>query len=344
AWELATHLASLPGVEPMIVAPLYINRYVAANNAVRIAGWRIAAIPRAGRLLCALTAPWARRSLERLAPDIVHETYYYSSAPTAPKGARSVVTLHDMIHERIGPTSAVIDRTSQAKRLAVSRADHVICVSESARRDLIELFNVEPARASVVHHGCWLPPEASATVNVSRRPYLLFVGQRGGYKNFEGLLHAYAATPALREDFGIVCFGGGRLTRHERAEIGRLGIAAGSVVQVSGADELLAGVYRRAAMLVYPSTYEGFGMPTVEAMAMGCPVACANAGSLPEICGDAAEYFDPANPQAIAAAMLRVLEAPGRSRALIARGFERATQFSWQTCAEKTAGIYASLL
>jgi glycosyltransferase involved in cell wall biosynthesis len=248
-----------------------------------------------------------------------------------------------MIHERIGPT-AIVDPTSRRKRLAVSRADHVICVSGSARRDLIELFDFEPARASVVHHGCWLAPETPSPAKISARPYLLFVGQRGGYKNFEGLLHAFATASVLRKDFDIVCFGGGSLSRHERSVIDRLGIAPGRVVHRYGSDEFLAGAYRQAAMLVYPSRYEGFGMPTVEAMTMGCPVACANTGSLPEICGDAAEYFDPLVPDAIASAVLRVLESPARRQDLVARGFERAGQFSWQACADKTARIYRSLL
>ena len=343
AWELARHLASVRGVEPTIVAPLYMNRYIDATGAVAVHGRRIVAIPRAGRLLCALTAPWARRVLAKVVPDIVHETYY-SAASSAPKGARSVVTVHDMIHERIGPTSAIVDRTSPLKRQAVSRADHIICVSESTRRDLIELFRVEPARVSVVHHGCWLPPTMADDVGASSRPYLLFVGQRGGYKNFEGLLRAYAAAPVLRENLDVVCFGGGGLRGGERELIRRLGIPAAKVVQVSGADDVLAMAYRRAALLVYPSRYEGFGMPAVEAMAMGCPVACANTGALPEICGDAAEYFDPVETGAIAGAVLRVLETSERRRLLVARGFERARQFSWRRCAEKTAGIYASLL
>jgi glycosyltransferase involved in cell wall biosynthesis len=343
AWELATHLASLPGIESMIVAPLYINRYVGSNRATRVMGRRIPALPHAGRLLCALTTPWAKRKLDRIAPDVVHETYY-SSVGTAPKRARAVVTVHDMIHERIGPTSAIIDRTSRHKRLAVSRADHVICVSGSARRDLIELFDFEPARASVVYHGCWLAAEAPSQAEISERPYLLYVGQRGGYKNFEGLLHAYAAASVLRKDFAIVCFGGGSLSRHERTMIDQLGIAPERVVHRYGSDDLLAGAYRQAAMLVYPSRYEGFGMPTVEAMTMGCPVVCANTGSLPEICGDAAEYFDPLVPEAIASAVLRVLESPARKQSLVDKGFERAGQFSWQACADKTARIYRSLL
>lgn len=337
ACEIAARVGRYPDIESVVVAPLYMNRYLAKSRSVEVIGRHIAAIPHAGRLLAFLTAPAARRILRRLQPRVVHETYY-SARATAPRSARAVVTVHDMIHEKFGPVSAVFDRTSRAKRLAVARADHIICVSESTRRDLVELFGVEPERTSVVHHGCSATPGDGAAPLA--RPYLLFVGARGGYKNFEGLLRAYAWSPALRSAFAILCFGGGALNRRELAVIDRLAIPRRDVIHATGDDDAMFAAYRHAQALVYPSLYEGFGMPTLEAMASRCPVVCSSTSSLPEVCENAAEYFDPADPAAIAAAVERALLSTHRRSELVAEGLRRLAQFSWEACAGRTAQVY----
>lgn len=337
ACEIAARVGGYPDIEPVVVAPLYMNRYLAQIRSVEVIGRHICAIPRAGRLLAFLTAPAARKILRRLLPRVVHETYY-SARATAPRSARVVVTVHDMIHEKFGPVSAVFDRTSLAKRRAVARADHIICVSESTRRDLVELFGVEPARTSVVYHGC-SAPDGDGAAPLSR-PYLLFVGARGGYKNFEGLLRAYALSPALRNTFSILCFGGSALNRRELGVIDRLDIPRQDVIQTSGNDDALFAAYRHAQALVYPSLYEGFGMPTLEAMASRCPVVCSSTSALPEVCGNAAEYFDPADPAAIAAAVERALVSTQRRSELVAEGLRRQAQFTWEACAGRTVQVY----
>jgi glycosyltransferase involved in cell wall biosynthesis len=175
-------------------------------------------------------------------------------------------------------------------------------------------------------------------------PFLLHVGSRGGYKNFDALLRAYAASDWLKENFSIVAFGGGAFSVEEQALMRVLGVPAGRVMQVGGGDAALARLYRHAAALVYPSLYEGFGIPPLEAMSLDCPVLCSGRSSIPEVVGDAGEYFDPEDPEAMRVAIESVLESPSRRDELIAKGRARSAGFSWERCAGETHEIYRSMM
>jgi glycosyltransferase involved in cell wall biosynthesis len=172
---------------------------------------------------------------------------------------------------------------------------------------------------------------------------VLFVGARGGYKNFAGLVESFAAAVSLRRDFEILCFGGGAFSDRESTLLDSLGIA-GVVRHVGGGDEVLSGLLSTARVLVYPSLYEGFGIPLLEAMVAGCPVACSKSASLPEVAGDAAEYFDPSDFGEIQKALETVLGNSARREELIVKGRMRVKEFTWQRCAARTGEIYRGLL
>ena len=231
-----------------------------------------------------------------------------------------------------------------AKRAAVNRADHIICISETTQRDLVRLYGIDPARTSVVYLGHSLTVEADAAKVQSggRRPSLLYVGYRGGYKNFMTLLQAYGSSPILRE-FELIAFGGHPLLRDEQNEIRRLGITD-RVRFESGSDRELAAHYQAATAFIYPSKYEGFGIPPLEAMSHGCPVVCSNAGAIPEVVGDAGLYFDPNNPEELRTELERVVTTEALQADLRARGNERIAMFSWDKCAAETARIYREIM
>jgi glycosyltransferase involved in cell wall biosynthesis len=184
-----------------------------------------------------------------------------------------------------------------------------------------------------------LPP---ASLPGGPQPFILYVGDRQAYKNFAGFIQAYARSPRLRRQFRVVAFGGRPLTHAEQRLLTDLAIAQ-RVLQVSGSDELLAAHYRAAQLFVCPSRYEGFGLPPLEAMAHGCPVACSHGGSLAEVVGEAGELFDPENLDSIVAALERVAYDDGRRADLIARGHAQAAQFSWPRCATQTSEVYRQL-
>lgn len=345
-YEIAGRIAQTEGYVVSVVAPLHVNRYLAhASTDLRVLGMRIPKFPKTSRIYKTVNSALTVPIMAWFKPDLVHETYY-SAVSLAPKRAKVVLTVHDMIHERFKQYFSQGDPTSQNKALAVRRADHVICISEQTRRDLIELFKVDPAKLSVVSHGFSLIDRGVKTTEdvTSGRPFLLYVGNRGAYKNFEGLLLAFAAAPRLRNEYDLVCFGGGRLTAEENNSIARLRIPDRQVRQMSGDDAVLAGLYRTARALVFPSLYEGFGIPPLEAMSFDCPVVCSGVSSIPEVVGDAAVLFNPRDRDSMQTAIERIVDDNELRHSLIARGRERVKLFSWNRCAQETRSIYQRVL
>lgn len=343
--ELAAQLTAAGDHDVRIIAPFHQNEYLADPRiAHRVTGMRLKrtrmiSIRRALRWGNRLTLPWTWRGQH---PDILHETYF--SGRVYGRARARVLTVYDMIHELYPDRMVQSARISADKRKAVARADHVICISETTRRDLVRLFGVDEARTSVVHLGHSLTADDSGTQQPPAGPaYILYVGDRDSYKNFQAAAQAYARSPKLRNSLRLIAFGGRPFSAREHLALQELGIGA-QVKHISGGDALLAAHYRHACLFVCPSTYEGFGLPPLEAMAHGCPVACSDRGSLPEVVGDAGEYFDPQSIDAIGAAMERVAFDTARRQQLIMLGRERAQRFTWAKCAIETASVYSRLL
>lgn len=308
-----------------------------------VEGYPVPALPRTSRLYRNINRAFSPKFLTGWSPDIVHETYY-SRRGVAPVGSKIIITVYDMIHELVPSLFSKRDRTSIYKREAVERADHVICISKSTQNDLIRFFGVPSEKTTVVHLGCNLSRTSSASSFGSQRPVLLYVGSRFGYKNFQRFITAFASRRELRDYYDLVAFGGGGFNRHERDMIRRLGLSLTQVKQIGGDDNVLASLYRQADMFVYPSLYEGFGIPPLEAMKFGCPVVCSNAGSIPEVVGSAAIQFDPLDEQAIATAMVQVSSNDTLRKRLSELGRARAEMFSWEKCAMETLDVYEGVL
>ena len=331
-----------------VFAPLYRNQYLNDLDKSYIRGRRIQNYPpHCADAMVSLNGFVARSLIRQWQPDVVHETYF-SKRASGTQICPSVLTVFDMIPE-LGiqsPPPSEYEVKQSAKYAAVLRADHVICISECTRQDLIEQFNIFPEKVSTIHLGC------DAIVNVKRealthqsaaRPYLLYVGLRDGYKNFERLLQAVACSKSLRDDVDVVAFGGGSFSTAELALIQRLNFAPNQIRQNSGSDQSLSEAYSGATAFVYPSIYEGFGLPPLEAMAHSCPVVSSNTSSMPEVIGDAAEYFDPLSIDDIASAIERVVLSDALTQSLIERGRLRAQRYTWKACAEQHLQRYEFL-
>jgi glycosyltransferase involved in cell wall biosynthesis len=344
--SMALQLRQLPGIEPLIVAPFHFNEYLEQLPPALVRGRRLRWLEGHTALAYGLSVLPAMRAARRGRPDILHSTYYFPVR--APAGTRGILTIYDMIHEKFPEYFGPQPTISRLKAASVARADHIICISQSTRRDVLEAYDIAPERVSVTHLG--FDPlqsllsgepgvEFRTRVLGSDTPYLLYVGSRPGHKNFAGLLEAFAASAWLRENFLLLCFGGGDFSASEHQAIAAAG-AAGRVRQLGGSDAVLAAAYAHAALFVCPSFYEGFGIPLLEAMSLDCPVACSNSSSLPEVAGEAARLFDPTDRESIRAALEAVLNSPAVAADLRARGRIRREGFSWRQCALDTAQIY----
>jgi glycosyltransferase involved in cell wall biosynthesis len=284
-----------------------------------------------GRVLAmAHAATRPRRLLRALRLDSLDAIHFPLSVMLPPVDRPpAATTIHDLQHE-LHPR--FFSRAELAYRRivygwTVRRSRIVIAVSEHARETLIERLGVQAERVRAIPHG--IDHARFRPAEVAREPFLLYPANRWRHKNHERLFDAFGLVRREHPELRLVLTGRG----HE-------GKPVPPGVEVRGyvsADELL-DLYRRAAALVFPSLYEGFGQPPLEAMGCGCPVAVSSTTSLPEVCGDGAEYFDPLSPEDIAAATLRALDG-GR----VARGIERARLFTWEECARRHDAVYREL-
>lgn len=344
--ELSSHISKSGNHNVEIFAPVFDNAFLANRGDSSITGWNVPRVPGTNFARQPLNNLVSRLVLRgRHDVDIYHETYY-SIPDLGPASAKRIVTVYDMIHELSPERFTATDNTRVAKQTAMDRADHIICISDNTRSDLMRLTRVPRSKLSVIHLACAAPIEnrAIAVLPFRTRPYILFVGQRASYKNFNALLHGYASSSVLRSAVAMVCFGGGEFTDEERSLFRSLLLGEHDVVHCSGDDRMLAALYSSAAAFVYPSLYEGFGIPTLEAMSLGCPVVCSNTSSLPEVVGDAAELFDPHQPTDMISAIEHVLMDRVRSQQLVASGYARVQQFSWEKCARETVAVYEQVL
>jgi len=324
-----------------IFAPFYRNKYLQQLPTGIVHGRHIEqSFAKSRTLTRAINRAISAVNLKSWAPDIVHETNYHLGRPR--RTSATVLTVYDMIHEIKSEFFSENDKTASLKRKAVEKADHVLCISQNTRDDLIRLYQIPGDNVSVVHLGfeAIKPVEKDCAGDYRKSHSILYVGARNGYKNFTTLLQAVSRSKRLMCDFELLAFGGGGLTAKEKEMIQSLGFQAGQVKHANGDDSELHRAYRSAALFVYPSLYEGFGIPPLEAMANGCPVVSSNTSSMPEVCGDAAILFNPSSADEMAQAIEIVAYSTDERESLITKGRERTKLFSWSKCATETLAVY----
>lgn len=288
--------------------------------------------------------------LRRHDVDLFHEPHYVLP-PLAP--CRSVVTIHDCIHLRFPrylPNKLAYAYARAFLWTAAHRADRVITVSEASKRDILQYFHVPPEKIEVIYNGIderfWMPPAEEEIERVRERyqltdRFVLYAGNIKPHKNLERLIEAFHQLRRGGDDVKLLIIGDEiskyatlrrAVHRHKlHKHVRFLGFVA---------DQTLAVLYRLASVFVFPSLYEGFGLPPLEAMASGTPVVTSNVSSLPEVVGDAALLIDPYDPEAIAGAMRMVLNDEALRDHLRERGLARAREFSWQRSIARVRAIY----
>jgi glycosyltransferase involved in cell wall biosynthesis len=293
--------------------------------------------------------------LRREAADLFHAPHYVLP-PLTP--CRSVVTIHDCIHLRFPqylPNRIGYAYARAQMWTATHRAARVITVSEASKRDILRYFRVPESRIAVIYNAIderfWQQPAEDDIARVRERyrldnPFVLYAGNIKPHKNLERLIEAFnlLRQHAAMKDVQLLIIGD-EISKYATLRRAVHRYKLHKHVRFFGfvSDQTLAALYRLAAVFVFPSLYEGFGLPPLEAMASGTPVITSNVSSLPEVVGDAALMIDPYEPAAIADAMQRVLDDPALAADLSRRGLARAREFSWERSIARVREIYAEV-
>ena len=296
--------------------------------------------------------PWV---LHREKPDVFHAPHYV--LPPAVR-CRSVVTIHDCIHlmfPQYLPNRAAYAYARGSMWNAARKADRILTVSEASKHDILRFFHVAPEKIEVVYNAIderfWTVPSEEEFERVRERyqlahRFILYVGNIKPHKNLVRLIEAFDGLRRLGgyDDVKLLIIGDqiSKLPALRRAvhshklhkEVRFLGYQS---------DETLSILYRLASVFVFPSLYEGFGLPPLEAMACGTPVVTSNVSSLPEVAGDAAVLVDPSNSESITDGIRRVLDSPELAAELRRKGPLRARQFSWEQSVARTHDIYRAV-
>jgi len=261
-----------------------------------------------------------------------------------------IVTVHDLVRSCFGFTKETITERILLKldKRYIKRASHIIAVSHTTRNDLIKYLKIPDDRISVVYNGVDHNIFKPYDVKLLDKPYILYVGSERPRKNLGRLFEAFAKLKGEFPELKLVKIGAPGRSKKYREDtmnkLGSLGITR-EVIFVDHASELdLAHYYSSAALLAYPSFYEGFGFPPLEAMACGCPVVTSNTSSLPEVVGEAGIMVDPNDIDSLAGAMRHVLTDAKLRDSMIRKGLKQAKKFSWEETARQTQEIYNKVL
>ncbi|UCH42709.1 MAG: glycosyltransferase family 4 protein [Dehalococcoidales bacterium] len=257
-----------------------------------------------------------------------------------------IVTVHDMIRFCFGFDQETVTEKLMLKldMRCIRRASHIITVSQRTKKDLIEHLRIPEAKISVIHNGIDHSVLRPGAVRAMEKPYILYVGSERPRKNLTRLVEAFALLKKEFPGLKLVKVGEpGRSREYRRSlmmKLDSLGITGDVIFTDHASEQELAAYYSSAVLLAYPSLYEGFGLPPLEAMACGCPVVASKVASLPEVVGDAGILIDPYDVDELARAMREVITDDRLREDMVARGLKQASRFSWEKTASQTQAVY----
>ena len=285
------------------------------------------------------------KNLKNYNYDIFHPTYYNPYFLNHLRGKPYIITAYDLIQEQFPEISNSIDKTLQHKKEVIARATSIIAISENTKTDLIKFYNIPSNKIAVVYLAASISKEMAITREKLNLPekYILFVGTRNFYKNFENFI--LAVEPLLKDhkELFVITAGGGYFTKSELNLFESKKIKD-KVIFKEADDTTLATLYANALAFVFPSKYEGFGIPVLEAMNCDCPAIISNKSSLPEVGGEAAVYFNPDDLDDIRQKIKSVVFNSELRKELIIKGRIQRNKFSFVNTALQTHTVYRNIL
>lgn len=273
--------------------------------------------------------------------DVFEPTFYETYFLEYLKDKPFVLNIHDMIPE-LFPKYFLNDTQAEHKRLLCPLATHIFTPTEKTKEDLINILNINPEKISVIYRGITTLPSPNKSER-EKKPYLLYIGTRFNYKNFVPFVNCFATIVKKRKDLQLICTGPA-FSDDEIKLIKDLKIGD-NIHHIFADSELLSNLYSNASAFVFPSLYEGFGLPILEAWSMGCPVLLNNASCFPEVAGDAALYFEMNESKNDFVEVLEYfLDMNNDERNnLIKKGFDRLSKYSWDNTTRLISETYYSI-
>ena len=286
-----------------------------------------------------INRPYTNKVLRKGDYDVFHQTNFGTYCLKSVGQKPMVTTYHDANLSTIDPHPYIV----KMQEASVRRADAVVVVSKNTKQDLLHLFDIDEKKVKVIYHGIDIPDtDILHGQPLFPFPYILYVGRRSEYKNFSRFIKAFSLMKHQYPDLRVVCTFT-PFTKQELEFFSSLGVEE-NIIHIYADEMMMKQLYHQALYFVFPSLYEGFGMPILEAWSCGCPVALANASCFPEIAGDGALYFDPMSVDDIHDKMKQLVDRLELRQSLIEKGKERVKMFSWKKCAEQHIQLYQSLI
>ncbi len=270
--------------------------------------------------------------------DIFHPTFlnpYYIEKTSKP----TVITIHDLTHEKFPHAVVKADIVKKKRLKCIENANAVICISEETKTDLQKFYNVPDSKITVIYHGANQNLFVSNSKSMYDKPYVLFIGKRSQYKNFDRFIEAFSLQ---RNDIDLVCTGND-FTKTELQKIHKLKLD-NRVHHIFATNSQMDELLFHARAFVYPSLGEGFGLPILEAFRCSCPCIISNLRCFKEVAGNSAIYFNPENIDDIAATLSNAIDNNEQLNKLRSLARERLRMFTWEKTALKTSSVYKSLL
>ena len=327
--------------EAKIVAPVYINNYLQEfDKKSKLTFIKLTKHFRYTRKISSeINNHFFNNYCKFKKPDIVHLTYFDKQI-FFKKKFKVIVTVYDLIHE-IYEKEYNFKYPKNFKYNYLKIADEIICISENTKRDLIKYYNIEEKKITVIYLGVKKEQKLIVIKNLNLdKPYLLFVGDRNNYKNFNKFLVSFSQSEKLKKDFNIVFFGGDAISSREKKMIMDLKIDFDSLKFINGDELELNYIYKHAKAYICPSLYEGFGLTILEAMNMNCPVISSNTSSLKEVGGDAAVYFNPEDIDDMKFKIESVVYSDIKISELNNKMIHNLQKFDWDFTASQTLKVY----
>ena len=274
-------------------------------------------------------------------PDIIHKTYFNNYKYNFKK-AKIIINVWDLSHEIY---HYMYDKPSdwRPKKDSFKNVDHIICSSKKTQDDLINFYDVNLNKTSVVYQGTPNISDTDLDLHLDFK-FLLYVGSRKKYKNFKLILKALSLNKDFLENFKIICFGYEKFENDEIELMNKLKIDREKIKLFSGNDQVLVSLYKNAEALIYPSLNEGFGFPPLEAMKFGCPVVASNNRAIQEAVGNCGFYFDPKDEKSLADSLEKLINSNDERELKRKDGFQRVNLFSWDKTSQDILKLYKKIL